>query len=164
MISHVLLGGALLSLGMTLLVFGSMLYNPRLWLQDYPEAVRRLVPPLSAAEKTAQRILLVPFLLLMLGGPLLSTLALRTASGGTLPFVTAYLNTFLVLNIVNLFDAVVLDLLVLTWMKPRFMYLPGTQPEQYAALHDWSMHLNNYLKGVVFCTVASLPLALVAVL
>ena len=48
--------------------------------------------------------------------PLYSTYQLRLENGGSLPFITAYLNTFVVTNIFNLFDAVVLDLIILAFM------------------------------------------------
>jgi hypothetical protein len=163
-ISRILTDGTLLSLAMGVLIIASLIYNPRIWLQDYPEAVRKLVPPLSDAEKRAQRILMIPFLLLFLVGPYLSTTALRAEQGGVLPFTVAYLNAFLVLNIFNLFDAVVIDLLILTVGKPRFMILPGTTLADYGWMYDWGMHLRNYLKGIAVAAVLALPVALVALL
>jgi hypothetical protein len=163
-ISRVLTDGTLLSLAMGAIIIASLVYNPRIWLQDYPETVRKLVPPLTDAEKRAQRILMVPFLLLFLVGPYLSTASLRAESGGILPFAVAYLNTFLVLNIFNLFDAVVIDLLFLTLMKPRFMILPGTTLADYGEMYHWGMHLRNYVKGIVIAAVLALPIALVAML
>ncbi|HLV36428.1 MAG TPA: hypothetical protein VKY59_14980 [Spirillospora sp.] len=163
-LERIVIDGILISLAIGVLIMGSLIYNPRLWLNDYPEAIRRQVPPLTPAEKRAQRIVLIPFLLLMLVGPYLSVAGLRADSGGSLPFVTAYLHVFLLLNIFNLFDAVIIDLAVLTLLKPRFMILPGTAAADYAALHDWGLHLRNYLKGIIFCAVLALPVALVAVL
>lgn len=163
-ISRVLTDGVLLSLALGVIIIASLMYNPRIWLQDYPENVRKRVPPLNDAEKRAQRILMIPFLLLFLVGPYLSTTALRAEQGGVLPFTVAYLNAFLVLNIFNLFDAVVIDLLILTLMKPRFMILPGTTLADYGEMYDWGTHLRNYLKGIVFSAVLALPVALVAIL
>jgi hypothetical protein len=163
-ISRILMDGTLLSLALSIIIIGSLIYNPRIWLQDYPESVRKLVPPLTDAEKRTQHILMIPFLLLFLVGPALSTAALRAEQGGVLPFAVAYLNTFLVLNIFNLFDAVVIDLLILTVGKPRFMILPGTTLADYGDLYDWGMQLRNYLKGIVIAAVLALPIALVAIL
>jgi hypothetical protein len=88
---------------------------------------------------------------------------LRSAYDGAVPFLTAYLHFFGVLSIFNLFDAVVLDLLVLTFMKPKFAVIPGAEGMEYL-YHNWGMHLTNFLKGVIFCTVFSLPFALIAAL
>lgn len=163
-LSHILVDGTLLSLAAGALIIGSLMYNPRIWLQDYPESVRKLVAPLTDAEKRAQKIMMIPFLLLLLVGPYLSTAALRAEQGGSLSFATAYLNTALVLNVFNLFDAVVIDLVILTIGKPRFMILPGTTLADYAGLSDWGMQLRNYLKGIVWTAVLALPIALVALL
>jgi hypothetical protein len=159
-IERILLDGAALSLGMAALIFGSLKHNPRLWLQDYPEAIRQRVAPLTDAEKRQQKMLMIPFLLLFLGLPVLSANSLRAADSA-LPLLTAYLHIALLLNIFNLFDAVVIDLLVLTFMKPRFASLPGTEGLE-AHYRDWGLHARNFLKGVVICWVLALPLALLA--
>jgi hypothetical protein len=100
--------------------------------------------------------------LLFFIGPALSTASLRADNGGSLSFAIAYLHIFLVLNLFNLFDAVVIDLLILTFAKPRFMILPGTTLADYDGLHDWGLHLRNYLKGIVISAVLALPVGLAA--
>jgi hypothetical protein len=162
-LQRILVDGTLLSLTMGILILGSLRYNPRLWLQDYPKEMRAKVPPLTPQEKRQQWLLVIPFFLIMIGLPLGSTYLLRMQNGGTIPFLTAYLNTALVLNIFNLFDAVVLDILIFTLMKPKFAALPGTEGMEYL-YRDWGMHLRNYLKGIVVCAVLSAPIAFVATL
>jgi hypothetical protein len=164
-LQHILIWGGLFSVAIGILIMGSLYYNPRLWLQDYPAEIKAKVPPLTREEKRAQYVMIVPFLLLMLGGPLYATLLLREANGGTISFLSAYLNVFFILQFFNLFDAVVLDLVILTFMQPTFAVLPGTDPAELArASRNWGMHLRNYLKGIVIVSVLSLPLAVVAVL
>jgi len=163
-LTRVLTDGVLLSLALSLLIFGSLTYNPRLWLQDYPVELRRQVPPQTKQEKQMQSVLIMPFLLLMFGIPVLSGLQLKAANGGTLPFLTAYLHSFFVLNVFNLFDAVVIDALVLTIMKPKFAVLPGTEGLDYGQYFKWGSQVKNYVKGIIFCIVASLPIAAVMML
>ena len=155
-VEQVLIDGIILSLVLSVLIFGSLAYNPRLWLQDYPTAMQQRVPPLTNHEKRVQRLFIVPFMLSFLGITYLSTANFST-------FLTAYLNAFLVLNIFNLFDAVVIDLLILTFMRPGFVILPGTE-DLVDEFNDWGMHLRNYLKGIVVSAVIALPVALAAVL
>src|SRR5689334_19075721 len=109
-VSHILISSAILCLAVSVIIFASIYYNSRLWLQDYPVEIRAKVPPLTEQEKRAQIYVFIPFLLAMLGIPLLSTVLLRQANGGSIPFVSAYLNTFFILQIANLFDALVIDL------------------------------------------------------
>jgi hypothetical protein len=162
-LNRMLVDGTLLSLGLGVLVLGSLYYNPRLWLQDYPAPIRAKVPPIKPTEKRQQRILMIPLLLLMFSIPLYSTYQSRLENGGSISFITAYVNTFVVSNIFNLFDAVVLDLLILTLMKPKFAVIPGAEGMEYL-YRDWNMHLRNYLKGIVVCAVLSLPITLLAML
>ncbi|NWF69079.1 MAG: hypothetical protein HXY40_08335 [Chloroflexi bacterium] len=166
-LSNILIDGLLLSALLSVLIFASLRANARLWLQDYPAPLRALVPPLSADEKRSQRLLTLVFLALVIGTLVFSVARLRAENGGTLPFLTAWAHIALVFNFFNLWDAVVIDYLVLTLMQPKFVILPGT--EGHAALynslfHDWRLHVGNYLKGVIISTVLSLPLAFVAVL
>lgn len=160
-LERILIDGSLLSLAMGIIIFGSLIYNARLWLQDYPADIRAKVPPNTPQEKRLQRLLMIPFLLVMVGVPVYSTYLLRQENGGTISFLSAYLNVFFVLNLFNLFDAVVIDLLIGTFMKPKFAVIPGAEGMEYL-FRNWGWHLANYLKGIGFCTVFSLPLALVA--
>jgi hypothetical protein len=162
-LERILIDGALLSLGMSIIIFGSLYLNPRLWLQDYPPEIRAVVPPLTPHEKRAQRLLMLPFMLVMLGIPLYSTYLLRVANGGTISFLSAYLNIAAILNIFNLFDALVIDFLILTLMKPKFATLPGTEGMEHLYT-NLPLQLRNYLKGIVVVAVLSLPLALIATL
>ncbi len=139
------------------------MYNARLWLQDYPKPIQEKVPPLSPAEKRGRVVVSVLLIAVLFGGVILETLQLRTAGAGSLSFGAAYLHIFLLLFIFNLFDALVLDLFIITLLKPRFVILPGAEGMEYL-FHDYRKQLKDFLKGVVFCIVASLPFALVAVL
>jgi hypothetical protein len=55
----------------------------------------------------------------------------------------------------------VIDYLILTLMKPKFMILPGTQIADYAMYNDLRLHAASYVKGVVIGAVFSLPIAFV---
>jgi hypothetical protein len=160
---RILIDGTLFSLMMGVIIIGSLYYNPRLWLQDYPKEMQARVPPLTPSEKRLQRLMMLPFMLVFIGWPLFSAYQLRAENGGTLPFVIAYLHVFFLANIFNLFDAVVIDALFIAILKPKFVMLPGTEDLVYL-FYDWSMHLRNYLKGIVFCAIFSLPIAAVAML
>ncbi|MBI1279954.1 MAG: hypothetical protein GC179_17640 [Anaerolineaceae bacterium] len=159
-LQRVLIDGLLLSVLLGVLVMSSLKYNARLWLQDYPKEVQAKVPPISKQEKMQQRILMLPFLLLTLGIPYLSVTIAKASFGGVISFPQAYLVVTGVLQVFNLFDAVVLDYLILTVIKPRFALIPGTTWEEYS-MADMRFQLRNFVKGIVICAVISLPIALV---
>jgi hypothetical protein len=162
-LQRTLLNGIILSLVLGVIVIGSMMYNARLWLQDYPKPIRDKVPPLSSTEKRHRLVLQVLLMGVLFGGIILEALQLKTDQTRVISFSAAYLNLFLMLSIFNLFDALVLDLFILTLLKPKFAILPGAEGMEYL-FNDYRKQLIDFLKGVVFCAVASLPFAVIAVL
>ena len=128
--------GALLMGVMGVIIFGSLYLNPRLWLHDYPKSIQAKVPGNTPEEKRVQWVVLVLFLGALIGILYFSAAQLKADNGGSISFLTAWLHVYLLFSIGNLFDAVVIDLLILTALKPRFMFLPGTVIADYAALHD----------------------------
>lgn len=138
-------------------VMGSLYYNAEIWLQDYPPDVRAVYGPARRPETRRQQILVAgPMVLLMLGWPVCSTLQRRAANGGRLSFPAAFLHAAGLLWLFNLFDAVVLDYLILTRMQPRFAVLPGT--EGLAGYHDMRLQARAFLKGNVFALVAGVTI------
>lgn len=163
-LQRLLLNSTLFSLILGVMVIGSLMYNARLWLQDYPKAIREKVPPLSATEKRQRAVVAVVFIGAMFGGVLLETMQIRTAPAGTLTFGIAYLQICLMLVIFNVFDALVIDLFIISVLKPRFVILPGAEGMEKELFNDYRKQVIDFLKGMVFSTVASLPFALIAVL
>src|SRR5215471_9925550 len=123
-LQYVLEWSAFLCAAVGILIMGSLYYNPRLWLQDYPAEIKAKVPPLTPVEKRKRLMVALPLLLLMFGVPIYAAHLLREANGGTMTFLSAYLNVFFILQVANLFDAIVLDLVILTFMQPKFAVLP----------------------------------------
>lgn len=159
---RIVIDGLLLSLALGVLIMLSLKYNPRLWIQDYPKYIQAKVPPINAQEKRQQRLMMLPFLLLAFGVPYVSVVLAKAASGGTISFPMAYATAAGVMQVFNLFDAVVLDYLILTVLKPRFALLPGTTWDEYPV--DIAFQVRNFIKGIVICAVISLPIAFVGIL
>ena len=156
---QVVVDGLILSLALSVVILGSLYLNPRLWMHDYPADMRAKVPPLTRREKQVQLVVTVLFLAAGVGALVWAGTRLLAANGGQVTFLTAYVHIFLVLNIFNVFDAVVLDYLLIARLKPKFVMMPGTAGMEYL-FEDWGMHLRNYLKGIVVCAVLALPAAL----
>ncbi|MEZ4667239.1 MAG: hypothetical protein R3E39_04860 [Anaerolineae bacterium] len=162
---RIIIDSTILNLALGVIVLGSLYLNARLWLQDYPAQARAKVPPNTPTENRLKLFVMIPMLVLLAGMPLYSNYQLRLANGGELTFLTAFLNTLIITQLFNLFDALVLDLLILTYIKPKFVVIPGMDAAELDILfRDWKMNLRNYLKGIVICTVFSLPIAIISVL
>lgn len=162
-LTRILVDGLLLSLGLSVIIFVSLYANPRLWLQDFPKEIRAKLPPNTPQEKRIQRLMMIPFLALIVGVMYFSVMQLKVENGGSISFFTAFANAFLVMNVFNLFDAVIIDYLILTVMKPKFAIPRGAEGMEHL-LTDGRTQVNNYFKGIIFCLVFSLPVAAIAAL
>ena len=155
-LTKILIDGGLLSLLSALTLLGIARYNPRLLLGDYPAAIQEKAPPKTAREQRQSLIVGIPFLVLLLAVPLISTLTFKhqQAVTGLLPL---FLHAFGVAFIFNLFDLLVLDWLLFCYLTPKFMVIPGT--EGMAAYKDYGFHFRGALVGTVFSAVAGLVIA-----
>lgn len=156
---QVLTDGLLLSAVVGVIIMISLFVNPRIWRHDYPEAIRVKIPPLNALEKRQRAVFAVLFMGGTVGLTLFFGLQLREQQGGALSFLTIFVHLYLVFNIFNLFDAVVLDYLFLGLLRPKFALVPEIAGMEHV-LMDTRLHITNYLKGIIFGAVFSLPLAL----
>ncbi len=162
-VERILLDGALLTLVMSVMIVLSLLVNPRIWLHDYPAAIRELAPPLSAGEKRQQRVFMIPFLLGFVLVPFLSTRAFVMGAGDGVTFLGTFLHAFALFNIFNLFDALVIDWLWLGLLHPRFALIPEAWGRRDLLL-DYRKLVTDWLKGIGFCAVGGLLVAGVTLL
>ena len=123
----ILIDGMILSILASIFLIGSGLYNPRLFLQDYPEEIQAMVPPKTAREKRLSLLVGIPFMILLLVVPFISTLTLKNQLSETTSLLPLFLNAFGVIFIFNLFDLLVLDWLVFCTITPRFFVIPAGQ-------------------------------------
>ncbi|MBN1262553.1 MAG: nitroreductase, partial [Anaerolineae bacterium] len=142
---NVLVHGAILSLVASAVLLITLRINPRLYLQDYPEIIQEAAPPKTPQEKRLALLLGIPFLLLLVAGPLLSTLDLKRQSVAA--FWPLFANAFGVGFFFNLVDLLVLDWLLFCTLTPAFMVIPGA--EDLAAYKDYGYHFRAFLTGTL---------------
>jgi hypothetical protein len=155
--------GALYSAVLGVAVLGSLAWNPRLWLHELPKAVRETLPPLNSTEKRHRALFASVFMAVTFGLPLWLAGRFEAQYGGAAPFADLFIYMFGILMLFNLFDAVVLDLFVITILRPGFVRIPGAEAVD-ATLRDPRFHLTAFLKGIVFCTIGAALLAGIAAL
>jgi hypothetical protein len=156
-ISKILLDGALLSILASISIIGILRFNPRLFLQDYPDEIQNQVLPKTDQEKRQSLIVGIPFLLLLFVVPLISTLVLKRQSGEMISFFALFLNAFGVVFIFNLVDLLLLDWLIFCFITPNFLVIPGTHGMQ--AYKDYGYHFRAFLIGTVLSITAGLVIA-----
>ncbi|SPE32620.1 hypothetical protein SBA3_1900023 [Candidatus Sulfopaludibacter sp. SbA3] len=84
-----------------------------IFLGRYPKEIREIVPPKS--EKVRRMSILLG---LLIGAPYASVLLWRTATLGSHSFWELFAYAFGVLFIFNLVDLLILDWLIVCWVKP----------------------------------------------
>jgi hypothetical protein len=155
-VSKVLVDGAVLSLVASIYLIITMRINPRIWLQDYPQDVQDRVPPKTEQEKRLSLILGVPFVILVVTVPLISTFSLRNQADGV-SYLALLGNAFGIVFAFNLVDWLVLDWLMFCTLTPQFVVIPGT--EGMAGYKDYAYHFRGFLKGTVLSAMAGAAIA-----
>lgn len=159
--SRLLLDGLLSSAVASAILMGGIWYNPRAFLHDYPQAVRERVAPRTPEEKRLALVFGIPFMLVLILAPLVSSLALKQRLGSEASFVILALNAFGVSFFFNLVDLLVLDWLIFCIVVPPFIMIPGTE-DMRAAYRDYGYHLRAAIKGSGFAVVFGLVIGGVA--
>ena len=154
--SQVILHGLILSVALSVVILGGMTINPRLMAQDYPPEVKSQIPPLNASEKKQQAVMALFFWGLALG-ILIDSNAQVVARSGESVFLTLFINTYLIFEVANLFDLLLLDYLIVVLLKPRFLFVPGV--ENLAQYNTFAYHFKGFLKGLMYGVVIGLIVA-----
>lgn len=159
--SLILLHGGVLAAAASAFALGLLRYNPRLFLKHFPEKVRAAQPPLSRSETMAGVLLGAPFMLLLAGGPIASTLIFGAARAAD-P-ISLWAHAFIVGMMMNLADWLVVDELWLGVGKPRWALPSGVQRADVTPF-EHGRHFADFLKGVIFFAVVAGLASLIATL
>src|SRR5262249_25025157 len=119
-------------------------------LQDYPRDVQAAVPPKTAQERRQTIYWAIPLFLLFLGFPLAAALTAAAAGADILPSALCALG---VGGVINLFDLLILDLVMLCAWTPRFVVLSGT--EGMLGYKDYGLHFRGFLTSLVISAALS---------
>lgn len=137
----------------TIFLLGLVLYSPRLMLQDYPPAIKAIVPPKTEQEKRLSTWLGLPFLLVLLVFPVYATFIYQAQNEGA-GFFSLWLYAFGIAFAFNLWDWLALDWLVFCTLTPRQFVIPGS--EGHPAYKDYFFHFRGFLIGTVFSVLMGL--------
>jgi hypothetical protein len=162
-ITQALINSAVLSIIFSVLVIVSLRWNPRLWIQDFPDALRATQAPLTLTENRQRTIFASLLLGSVIGTIILLNGLVRGQMGAAFTFPIAYAHTWIMLQIMNLVDAVLIDWVYIVKIQPKHLILPGTEHVMYV-LEDKRWHFANFLKGVVICSILALVFAGIAMI
>jgi magnesium-transporting ATPase (P-type) len=139
------------NLAASVLIFGSLAYNPRLWLHRMPPEVRSKVPEKTPQERKLFLRIALPFLFLLFGYPIVYVLQTQE------DLLTNYLTLAAFFAGFALWDTLVLDILIFCQLTPRFVIIKGTSREDYS---NRKYHLISGAKGLLMSLVFSGLLAM----
>lgn len=154
LVVNAVLFGLGLSVVLGILVLGSLRLDPTMWVHSYPPDIREKFGP--TPRRARGRIVIVG-LVVYASVAVAIWLALRQVPmlpGGELAAGWVFVTVWLVFNVFNLVDWLVIDWFFLVTLKPQWALLPGTDPS-LAGYHDYGYHFCGFLKGLVITTVAS---------
>ena len=144
-LKRILIDGTILSVLLTIILYGSLYVNPAMWVHDYPPDIQAAVgdievPPLQTI------IVGVLFFGVTVGVVLYSNARLRQRNGGKLSFLAAFANSALILFYFAVWDLLILDWLIFVTIQPGFIVIPGT--EGLAGYKDYWFHFKVSFLGL----------------
>lgn len=148
----IMLDGLLLSFGTGLVVVCSFYLTPRVWLSDLPQDIQDMAQPMGDDEKRLQLIIGLLVVGLLLSGIVISTLRFGPDQG----FLASLLHAYLVFQLFNWFDFLILDCGLMLAINPSSPPIEGT--EHAEGYRDFRFHALKSLKGVIL----GMPFAVVA--
>ena len=142
---------AIQTIALSIFSYVTFLYNPEVWVGDYPKDVKTAYGEISSKSKRDKKLLVAVFLLIAFGVPVLM-LVNTNVSGYS--FTEIVLCLFLMFQVFNLFDLLIIDWLILNTITPKFLVLKGT--EGLPGYKNYSFHFKGFLIGTGISLLASL--------
>ncbi len=133
--------GLLLSVVFSAIIVGTALIDPWIMLENYPPAIRESVTPPDDLPVALPVVIGVGMIVVLVWLMVRSVVALEHDRGGHLGFGRAALHAWLLFQVVNLWDVVILDWLLFVTIQPAAFILPGT--EGHPAYDDYLFHLKE---------------------
>jgi len=162
LLDHIIKHGLLFAGIVTGYLFLFMIFfSPRIWgYSDYPDVIKKKVPPQTKKEKLIALVVGIPWFVFVLVFPIVSSFMLKSKLGGEITFFAAFLNLFILFQLAAFGDLVILDWLIVSKITPDFVMIPGTEKEDYK---DFSHHYKGHARAAVIMSVLSLIVAALVV-
>jgi hypothetical protein len=143
------------NLAASILIYGSLAYNPRMWLHRMPPEVRGKVADKTPGEQQLFNRVALPFVLWLFVYPVVYVAQIQADLLTHALTLLAFFASF------ALWDTLILDLLIFCKLTPRFVVLAGTVREDYS---NMKYHIASGTKGLVMSFIFSGVLALIVTL
>jgi len=134
-------------------ILATLFINPRIWLHDYPDKIKKIAPLKTEKEKKQTVLLSVFFIFIFIGYPIITFLLYEN----TVTFFGLFLHFFIIFQFTNLIDLLILDWIIFCTITPKRIIITGTTVED--GYKDYKFHFIAFLKGIVITTFAALVLS-----
>ncbi len=162
---YILLNGLFFATILTIyLLFIMIRFSPRVWgFSDYTKDITEKVLPQTKEEKKKAIVIYIFFLLIGLGFPIISTIVLENVLyKGKIDFFSAFLNIFIIIMFGNIADLVILDLIIVGTITPKFVIIPGTEGMKDKEYKDFRIiHAIAHMKGTILLILLSIIIAMI---
>ena len=159
----ILIYGLILGGLFSVVILVSFAVEPLIWVHDTPPEVQKQVgeiPPDVAAKGMV--VFLIILVLMLIFPILLNRVIIRTDyTKGS--FVNLVVNGFLLLNFMNLFDLLIVDILIFNIIQPNFMMIKGAE-EYMREYVTATFHLIAFFKGQPYMIVMALLSAAISLI
>lgn len=145
----ILFDGLIYSGGFSLIILISVLVNPRIWLQDFPDSLKKDIPPKTRRESRQTFITGFLFALFIVGFPLYSVSRLSVGFQGPIPFWTMFLHSFYVMMICNILYWLIFHIIIFNLVISRIRTVPGLK--ERIPFTGWKKQIFGMLVGVLSC-------------
>lgn len=140
------------------LILMSLHRNPRIWLHDFPKAIRESVTEKTEEEQKLARTYGLLFGPIFVGVPIVTALYYSQE-----PALQIFLHIFVMAVTFNLIDLLIVDWLLICRLTPNWVVIPGTsEPPIYDAYKDYWFHFVGFLKGIVISAIVAATVVCVA--
>ncbi|NIP57785.1 MAG: hypothetical protein GWM92_06045 [Gemmatimonadetes bacterium] len=153
LLTHALLWGLGLGAFLTVAFLGLLRLDPEMWLGDYPPDIQERFGPVGEKAGRQRLLLGIPVMTVALAVVVLGTIDFARTGPSVPGFLDVALHTFVFLMVFNVVDLVLIDWLIVVWMRPEWVVLPGT--EGMEGYGDYEFHFRAFLKGTVGIGVVS---------
>lgn len=154
-LSQLLAHGLILSIMFSVFVISTLVWKPRLWLQDFPADIQALIPPKTQIEKRQTLWLGAAFVVILFGG--LGAAAVDYGSDHGI--FGMFIHVYLVWQIVNLIDLIVIDWGGMHLVDPNNPPFPGTEGAK--GYRDYRFHFVGFVKGSLMGVVLAAVITLI---
>ncbi len=139
--------------GFAMIILISVLVNPRIWMQDFPNELKKLIPPKSNNERRQTLITGFLFAVFIIGFPFFSV-SVKLGTIKDIPqFKELFLHSFYIMMICNTIYWIILDLLIFNIVINRIRTIQRIK--KMFRFRGWKRQIFGLLVGSAMCGIIS---------